>query len=91
MVAGAKVTFQICCRRRVSSEEEEELSLEGSLEEQRPSQAAHQWQRLLRKYWGIKRLQWLYHGCGSALQLVSEEARVRLSATYKIVGGRNLR
>ena len=84
MVAGAKVTFQICCRRRVSSEEEE-LSLEGSLEEQTLSEeAVHQWQRLLRKYWGIKRLQWVFHGCGSALQDVSKEARERLSATYRI-------
>ena len=42
------------------------------------------WARLLRKYFGIKRQQWIFHSTGSALKLVSKQARDRLSETYKI-------
>ena len=42
------------------------------------------WARLLRKYWGIKRQQLIFHSTGEALKLVNEAARERLSKTYKI-------
>ena len=42
------------------------------------------WARLLFKYWGIKRQQWLFHSIGRALQLASLASRERLSETYRI-------
>ena len=46
---------------------------------------ANKWAKLLRKYWGIKRLQWIYHTSGVYLNtLVSRECRTRLTTTYRI-------
>ena len=46
---------------------------------------ASKWAKLLKKYWGIKRLQWIYHASGTYLgTLVSRECRTRLSTTYRI-------
>ena len=54
-------------------------------EEKEEEKVAHKWAKLLRKYWGIKRLQWLHHTPGVYLnELVSKECRKRLSTTYRI-------
>ena len=53
--------------------------------EKQKEEAAQKWVKLLKKYWGIKRLQWIYHGTGTYLnELVSKDCRKRLSATYRI-------
>ena len=53
--------------------------------EEKEEKVAHKWAKLLRKYWGIKRLQWIYHTSGVYLNnLVSKECRKRLSTTYRI-------
>ena len=41
--------------------------------------------KLLKKYWGIKRRQWIFHGTGTYLsELVSKDCKERLSRTYRI-------
>ena len=53
--------------------------------EEKEEKVAYKWAKLLRKYWGIKRLQWIYHTSGVYLNsLVSKECRNRLSTTYRI-------
>ena len=53
--------------------------------EEKEKEVARKWAKLLKKYWGIKRLQWIFHGTGKYLQeLVSKKCRDRLSKTYKI-------
>ena len=54
-------------------------------EKARSLSIALKWAKLLKKYWGIKRLQWIYNGTGNYLnELVSKECRERLSKTYRI-------
>ena len=54
-------------------------------EEASEDRAVRQWGRLLRKYWGTKKLQWYFHATGQALQYnVTKEAKTRLSRVYKI-------
>ena len=53
--------------------------------EEKKEEVAQRWVKLLKKYWGIKRLQWIYHGTGTYLnELVSKDCKKRLSATYRI-------
>ena len=52
---------------------------------EKEEKVALKWAKLLKKYWGIKRLQWIFHGTGSYLnELVSKECRDRLFRTYRI-------
>ena len=46
---------------------------------------ALKWTRLLKKYWGIRKLQCIFRGTGNYLnELVSKECRERLSRTYSL-------
>ena len=57
----------------------------GKPEAEAKEEVAQKWAKLLRKYWGVKRLQWIYHTSGVYLNnLVSKECRKRLSTTYRI-------
>ena len=84
------------CARR-ASESETATAEREALSRPPPSETAtavepqrrrvlRSWARLLRKYWGIKRQQWIFHSTGEALKMVNEAARERLSKTYKIEG-----
>ena len=46
---------------------------------------ALKWAKLLKKYWGIRKHQCIFHGTGNYLnEQVSKECRERLSKTYRI-------
>ena len=54
-------------------------------DEEEKEKVAQRWAKLLKKYWGIKRLQWIFHGTGTYLsELVSKDCKERLSRTYRI-------
>ena len=51
---------------------------------EKEEKVALKWAKLLKKYWGIKKLQCIFHGTGKYLnEQVSKECRERLSKVYR--------
>ena len=54
------------------------------LEKARSLSIVLKWAKLLKKYWGIRKLQCVFHGTGKYLgEQVSKECRERLSKVYR--------
>ena len=65
---GAKLTIEI------NTEDENEI--------ERAHHCAQSWARLLRKYWGLRRLQFIFSTTGQALQQYEANARIRVADVY---------
>ena len=67
--AGSKDPGQAADDWKVGGEEREKP-------EEKEEKVAYKWAKLLKKYWGIKSLQWIYHASGVYLNaLVSKKCR----------------
>ena len=60
------------------------LGEETSPEDERAQRVANRWARLLRYYWGIRRLQLLFSSAGTALRVnYTASARDRVADIYR--------